>query len=392
MSVQPGPTFKRYASNGVATVYAIPFLLLDAADLQVTLNGVLVTTGFTLSGIGNPTSSCTFSVAPTGDLLFQQMVPFQRLADYQINGDFLAQTVNRDFDRLWLAVKQLNRDSSRALTVSLLEPEGIPPLPIMAVRSLKILAFDADGNPIPSNLTMDQLEQQPALALSSAAAAAASANASAVSATNAGVSATASADSAVLSQSWAANPEDVVVSGGLYSARHYAAKAAANAIWGNQPIGMPFPIWDHIAGVPTPPTNNSAYRYIKLTASDSYNTGVLIGESVSGSAPLVLATAVVNDALSPINGRTVQLINTERRFIRAGSSGTLETDALQGHIHQAIVYQATGGGQPAASATATSATTVSTGGPLTDGTNGTPRTANETRAKNIGATFYMRIR
>lgn len=175
MSVQPGPTFKRYAANGAATVYAIPFLLLDAADLQVTLNGTLVTTGFTLSGIGSPTSSCTFSAPPTGDLLFQMVLTFQRLADYQTNGDFLAGTVNRDYDRLWLAVKQLARDNNRGLTVSLLEPEGIPSLPAKASRALKMLAFDANGDPTTSNLTLAQLEQQPALALESAAQAAASA-------------------------------------------------------------------------------------------------------------------------------------------------------------------------------------------------------------------------
>lgn len=227
MSVQPGPTFKRYAANGAATVYAIPFLLLDAADLQITLNGVLVITGFTLSGIGSPTSSCTFTAAPSGDLLFQQMVPFQRLADYQINGDFLAQTVNRDFDRLWLAIKQLSRDSNRAFTVSLLEPEGIPPLPAKAVRALKMLAFDANGDPIPSNLTMAQIEQQPALALESAAQAAASASASLASSLNSYNSATESSNAAIRSMAWAENPEDTPVQPGLFSAHHWANKAAA---------------------------------------------------------------------------------------------------------------------------------------------------------------------
>lgn len=229
MSVQPGPTFKRYAANGVATVYAIPFLLLNAADLQVTLNGVLVTTGFTLAGIGNPQSSCTFSTPPSGDLLFQMVVPFQRLADYQINGDLLAQTINPDFDRLWLAVKQLNRDSSRALTVSLLEPEGIPPLPTKAARALRMLAFDADGNPTTSSLTLAQLEQQPALALAAAQASADSAVASGVSAASALASAVNSSDSATLSQMWASNPEDTPVVAGLYSAFHWARKALASA-------------------------------------------------------------------------------------------------------------------------------------------------------------------
>lgn len=227
MSVQPGPTFKRYAANGVATVYTIPFLLLDAADLQITLNGTLVTTGFSLTGIGNQTSSCTFTAPPTGDLLFLMVVPFQRLADYQINGDFLAQTVNSDYDRLWLAIKQLSRDNTRGLTVSLLEPEGIPPLPAKAARALKMLAFDANGDPITSNLTLAQLEQQPALALESAAQAAASANAAGASANAAGVSAAAASDSAALALKWAENPEDTPVLPGLFSAHHWANKAAA---------------------------------------------------------------------------------------------------------------------------------------------------------------------
>ncbi|MEC4168338.1 SGNH/GDSL hydrolase family protein [Pseudomonas sp. MS-1(2024)] len=175
MAVQSGPTFKRYAANGAATVYTIPFLLLDPANLQITLNGVSVTSGFTLAGLGNASSSCTFAVAPVGDLLFQQVMQFQRLTDYQMNGDFLSQTVNGDYDRLWLAIKQLNRDDGRALAVSPLEPEGIPALPVKALRNLKLLAFDAQGNPAPSNLTLVQLEQQPALALESAAAAKASA-------------------------------------------------------------------------------------------------------------------------------------------------------------------------------------------------------------------------
>ena len=44
--------------------------------------------------------------------------------------------------------------------------------------------------------------------------------------------------------------------------------------WRQQPIGVPIPILDNIVGVAQPPTSNQ-YRYIKLTASDAYNTGVL---------------------------------------------------------------------------------------------------------------------
>lgn len=160
-------------------------------------------------------------------------------------------------------------------------------------------------------------------------------------------------------------------------------------IWALIPIGSPFPLWTHLTGVTAPPTDNANYRYIKLTASDSYNTGVLTGESVSGSAPLVQATAAISDAGSALNGQTVRLINTERRVLRAGSSGTVEADALQGHRHSQSM---TTGGSINTGNDANYIQAISTGDPISDGTNGTPRIANETRAKSIGADYYMRIR
>lgn len=148
MTVQAGPTFKRYAANGVATVYTVPFLLIEAGDLEVTLNGASITSGFTLAGVGTPSSSCTFAVPPSGDLLFQLVVVQQRLFDYQENGDFLSQTVNLDFDRIWQSIKELRRDAGRALSVSELEPEGIDYLPAADLRALKLLSFDATGQPV----------------------------------------------------------------------------------------------------------------------------------------------------------------------------------------------------------------------------------------------------
>lgn len=117
MTVQAGPTDKRYAANGVTTTFAIPFLIIQPGDLQVFLNGVLTTSGFTLVGVGDPTSTIIFDTAPTGDLYLVLNVPFERLFDYQENGDFLARTVNLDFDRIWQALKQLFRYSGRALTL-----------------------------------------------------------------------------------------------------------------------------------------------------------------------------------------------------------------------------------------------------------------------------------
>lgn len=163
-----------------------------------------------------------------------------------------------------------------------------------------------------------------------------------------------------------------------------------SSYWESQPIGMPIPIWDHIAGVAVPPTDDPVYRYVKLSASDAYNTGVLTSESVSGAAPLVIANAVINLTGSPLNGHPVHLINTERRVLRGGSSGTIEADAFQGHAH---TYNAPVSGPFAGGSGGlqSAPTTLTSSAPVSDGTNGSPRVANETRAKSIGATYYMRI-
>tara|TARA_R110000868_G_scaffold187781_4_gene430440 strand:+ start:15360 stop:15920 length:561 start_codon:yes stop_codon:yes gene_type:complete len=166
-------------------------------------------------------------------------------------------------------------------------------------------------------------------------------------------------------------------------------------VWALQPIGSPFPLWTHLTGVTAPPTDNANYRYIKLTASDSYNTGVLTGESVSGSAPLVQATAAISDSGSALNGQTVRLINTERRVLRAGSSGTVESDALQGHRHGQVAsfwIGSTALQGISGSGYSFALSSLAITDPITDGANGTPRTASETRPKNIGADYYMRIR
>lgn len=126
MAVPAGPTEIRYLGNGATTVFAVPFLVIQASDLAVYMDGVQLTSGYTQSGVGNPTSTVTFTLPPTNlaQILFQLDVPFERLNDYQENGDFLASTVNRDFDRIWQALKQLYRFSTRSLTLGFFDVDG----------------------------------------------------------------------------------------------------------------------------------------------------------------------------------------------------------------------------------------------------------------------------
>lgn len=103
--------------------------------------------------------------------------------------------------------------------------------------------------------------------------------------------------------------------------------------WLGKAVGEVFFIQENMVGATIPPTNDDRYRFIKLTAGDAYNSGALTGESVSGSAPLINATAVISNAGSPMNGQTVRLINTERRVLRAGLPGVLEDGQNESHGH-----------------------------------------------------------
>ena len=172
-----------------------------------------------------------------------------------------------------------------------------------------------------------------------------------------------------------------------------------------------------ITGWVAPDKGSSLYRYALLTAGETgggdYNEGILTSESVTGSAPLVQATAVISLSGSPFNGETIHLLNTEGRFIRAGETGgVVQNDAFQGHIFgdpDQPAYDNLGQFNerlPSGSANAdyahivatkvdtdsTSAGQLARLSPTTDGSNGTPRFGTETRSKNISAVAYMRIK
>lgn len=126
MAVPAGPTEQRYVGNGVSTIFTVPFLVIQASDLAVYVDGVKLTSGYTQAGAGNPTSTVTFITAPVvnAQILLTLEVPFERLNDYQENGDFLARTVNNDYDRIWQALKQLLRYSDRSLRLGQFDVDG----------------------------------------------------------------------------------------------------------------------------------------------------------------------------------------------------------------------------------------------------------------------------
>jgi hypothetical protein len=172
-------------------------------------------------------------------------------------------------------------------------------------------------------------------------------------------------------------------------------------------IGVPFPVFEHLGDVA--PTNDGNVKYVKLSAGltgvGGYNEGLLINEDVSGSAPLVEATAEI--AVGPLTGQTVYLVNSMEAVLRPREvSGELQLDQMQRitgrlggnrirHMTENIngmvtAHVSTGGtAEVSGSGGNRSYFTLDSAGSPNARVSST--TDGETRPKNVSVTEYMRI-
>lgn len=161
------------------------------------------------------------------------------------------------------------------------------------------------------------------------------------------------------------------------------------------------PIGGYITPLTPPPTDDPRFRYVLCTAGEDgvggYNEGILTGETVTGSAPLVEATAVVDLDGSPFDGLTIHLINTEGRFVGAGTVEAVEDDQFQAfrigysngqYVGNWRVQANTGSGtDPEALRTAVGDSLI----PIVLGANGTPRMGDHTQPRAHRLIHYRRI-
>lgn len=152
MTVSSTTSRNQYTATSGQTVFPYTFEIFDKDDVAVLQNGTLLSEGtnYTVSGVGNNSGgNITLVVGATaGDVLtIYRDMAYQRLTDYQNSGDFLAQEVNDDFDRLWLAVQQNEQGTDRAIVKPITDSDSISmELPEAAERSGKLLSFTGDGS------------------------------------------------------------------------------------------------------------------------------------------------------------------------------------------------------------------------------------------------------
>lgn len=119
MAVPNQIPYNIFTANGITTVFSFNFMVFNATDLAVSVNGTVLTSGFTVSGVGVVNGgSVTFLTPPASGatVMLARGMPLVRVTEYQDNGDLLAATVNKDFDRIWMVLQGQAVDNSLALS------------------------------------------------------------------------------------------------------------------------------------------------------------------------------------------------------------------------------------------------------------------------------------
>lgn len=148
MAVGSGTPYNIHIGNGVSRTFGYGFTLLDADDLVVTIDGV-ATSAYTVTGLGVAAGgTVVFSTAPASGakIILQRVIQLVRATDYQDDGDLLADTLNDDFNRLWMAIQGALTVYVRGLRAPF--PEELDDLPAAADRADKVLSFNSAGQPI----------------------------------------------------------------------------------------------------------------------------------------------------------------------------------------------------------------------------------------------------
>jgi len=150
MAINDSGTRNQYTASASQTVFAYTFEIFATGDIKVEQNGAVIT-AYTVSNVGVDTGgNVTLTTGATaGDIItIYRDMALERLTDYAQNGDFLADDVNNDYNRLWAALQQNNNNLGAsirpAISDSALNSTNTE-LANVATRAGKSLGFDSTG-------------------------------------------------------------------------------------------------------------------------------------------------------------------------------------------------------------------------------------------------------
>ena len=194
----------QYTATGGQTQFTVTFEFFAVTDLKV-YNGTCL-----LSYAASPGNAAQYSVtgagsngtkritlgspgATNGDVItIKRDIAVARTSDFPSSGPFNIETLNTELDMMTAMIAERENENIRGVRAATTDPTTVDmTLPVKATRASKVMAFDSDGDPTVSTLTLTALESQSTAAATSATASAGSATAAAASAVTAAAEASA---------------------------------------------------------------------------------------------------------------------------------------------------------------------------------------------------------
>lgn len=186
MTVTTTISSKNFETNGAAVVFPFNFKFFRDTDLVVfwinpegDVTTLTLNSDYTVQGAGAPAGGSITTTGPVlglGKLTVSRRLTPQQLTDLRNQGPYFAEIHEDAFDLMTMLIQQALDGNDRAMTFPVTDQDGLRrDVPSIAARAEKVLGFDPQGQPVTSNLTLQQLEQQPTNAAASAASAAGSA-------------------------------------------------------------------------------------------------------------------------------------------------------------------------------------------------------------------------
>ena len=150
LQIPRGTPRVQYVADGTQAVFAFPFPVFAAGDLQVFLGAAAQSTGFAVDGVGvTGGGTVTFTAPPPAGttVTLRRRVPVERTTDFLESGPLPASALNREFDVLTAGLQQVAGDQELMLRYADTDLPASPILPGRAARAGKLLAFDSAGSP-----------------------------------------------------------------------------------------------------------------------------------------------------------------------------------------------------------------------------------------------------
>lgn len=388
-----------FIGNGVTTSFPLPFRFFFDSDIQASLidnetfetEPLVLGIDYSLEGAGEPelegSSASVINMliaAPAvGYSLFvQRVMAMEQPTDIVNQGRFHADIHETVFDRLTMLIQQAALGPSRVIQVQPFDP--IPGrLPGYAARAGKVFGFDESGDPVVSSMSLQDMQQQPQIAQQYAQQAAGSA----LQASDSSAAAQDAADDAEQSKEEAE---------GIAQSLTGAAVPLFSVMW-----------WPQRSAIPAGYVAADGQELSRLTYPGAW-AGIDAGNVPTVADATWNSTPTERGKFSSGDGSTTfRLPDYNGKFagslgavflrgdgaLSAAIAGVIQRDAFQGHWHE-LKAESGGGGVftgPNGLTGSSFYTNDNIRNAVTDGVNGTPRTASETRPLNVTGCWVIKL-